>query len=143
QNRKRLKKSRKIRVKWGMNEKCKQCFRKDLSSNCKQRLRQDLFSNTIPLFDVDNIYLSSQRVLKQNRTRLKKSRKIRVNKGTYEKYKRLRKDLYSNTTPLFDVDNIYLLPHCVLAQNLTRLTKSRKIRVNRGMYEKYKQRLRL
>ncbi|CAA0833706.1 Unknown protein, partial [Striga hermonthica] len=126
-----LRKSRKMRVNRGKYK------------ECKQRLRKKLFSNTVPLFDVDNIYLSSHRVLKQNGTHLRKSRKIRVNRGKYEKCKqRLRKDLFSNTAPLFDVDNIYLSHHHVLKQNGTHLRKSRKIRVNRGKYEKCKQRLR-
>ncbi|CAA0835209.1 Unknown protein, partial [Striga hermonthica] len=126
-----LRKSRKIRINRGKNKKC------------KQRLRNDLFSNTAPLFDVDNIYLPPHRVLKQTGTRLRKSRKIRVNRGNCEKCKqRLWKDFFSNTAPLFDVDNIYLSPHRVLKQNGTGLRKSGKIRVNRGKYEKCKQRLR-
>ncbi|CAA0822816.1 Unknown protein, partial [Striga hermonthica] len=131
QNGTRLTKSRKIRVNMGKYEKC------------KQRLRKDLFSNTTTLYYVDNIYLSPHRVLNQNATHLRKSRKIRVNRGKYEKRKhRLQKDLFSNTTPLFDLDNIYLSPHRVLKQNGTHLRKSRKIRVNRAKYEKCKQRFR-
>ncbi|CAA0837041.1 Unknown protein, partial [Striga hermonthica] len=50
-----------------------------------QRLRKGLFSNTTLLFDVDNIYFSHHSVSKQNRIHLKKSRKIRVNRGKNEK----------------------------------------------------------
>ncbi|CAA0829648.1 Unknown protein, partial [Striga hermonthica] len=130
QNGTHLRMSRKIRVNMGKSEKC------------IQRLKKDLFSNTTPLFDVDNIYLSPHRVLNQNGTRLRNSRKIRGNRGKNKKCnQRLRKDLFSNTAPLFDVDNVYLSPHRVLKQNGTRLRKSRKIRVNRGKNKKCNQHL--